>query len=172
VAAGKSIDHPGEAAVILYTDENRSVEVPATVDGVRTIAIPATARAVAYGSVAQTPFEAGSPAISQAALAQALAVKKQAAAGLMRRSPAFFGVGVGQSLDNPKDAALVIYVDRNHLPAQLPATVDGVRTRYVVMDRLHVTRSYAMPSQSRLHCKPHTPARFNPLDLLRPLKLY
>ena len=87
-----------------------------------------------------------------AALAQAAAVKNQAAASLMRQNPAFFGVGVGQSLDNPREAALVIYVDRNRLPAQLPATVDGLRTRYVVMDRLHVTRSYAAPAQSRLHC--------------------
>jgi hypothetical protein len=92
----------------------------------------------------------------------------------MRQNPAFFGVGVGQSLDNPREAALVIYVDRNRLPTQLPATVDGVRTRYVVMDRLHVTRSYAAPGPSRLHCKPKPagqPARFDPLGLLRPRSL-
>ncbi len=56
-AVGKSSDHPGEAAVILYTDGNRTVNVPATVDGVRTLVIPATARAVAYGAAPQTPFE-------------------------------------------------------------------------------------------------------------------
>ena len=97
-----------------------------------------------------------------------MAVKSQAATGLMRLNPAFFGVGVGQSLDNPKEAALVIYVDRNRLPAALPATVDGVRTRYVVMARLHVTRSYAMPSPSKLHCMAHKasqPMRRNPLGL-------
>jgi hypothetical protein len=110
-------------------------------------------------------------------LAQAVAIKNQVAASLMRKTPAFFGVGVGQSLDNPKEAVLVIYVDRNRLPAQLPATVDGLRTRYVVMDRLHVTRSYATPAKPRLHCMPHTPAgqpeRFDPLNLLKPrLKLY
>jgi hypothetical protein len=75
----------------------------------------------------------------------------------MRQNPAFFGVGVGQSLDNPHEAALVIYVDRNRLPAKLPATVDGLRTRYVVMERLHVTRSYATPSPSRIHCMAHKP---------------
>ena len=92
----------------------------------------------------------------------------------MRLNPAFFGVGVGQSLDNPREAALVIYVDRNRLPAQLPATVDGLRTRYVVMDRLHVTRSYASPAQSRLHCMPKSagqPGRFDPLGLLLPRSL-
>jgi hypothetical protein len=129
--------------------------VPATVDGARTIAIPTTARAVAYGSAPQNPFEAGAVSLPTSALAQASAVKNQAAASLMRQYPNFFGVGVGQSLDNPREAALVIYVDRNRLPAQLPATVDGLRTRYVVMDRLHVTRSYAAPAQSRLHCMAH-----------------
>jgi hypothetical protein len=82
---------------------------------------------------------------------------------------------VGRSLDNPKEAALVIYVDRQRVPAQLPATVSGVRTRYIVMDRLHVTRSYAAPVQSRLHCMPHPqpgqPASFDPLSLFRPRSL-
>jgi hypothetical protein len=174
VATGKSSDHPGEAAVILYTDESRTVSVPATVDGARTIAIPTTARAVTYGAAPQSPFESGIPPLTSAALAQAAAVKNQAAASLMRQYPSFFGVGVGQSLDNPREAALVVYVDRNRLPAQLPATVDGLRTRFVVMDRLHVTRSYAAPAQSRLHCMPRPagqPARFDPLGLLLPRSL-
>jgi hypothetical protein len=170
VAMGKSSDHPGEAAVILYTDGRATAGAPATVEGVRTLLIPSTARAVANGSAPQTPLGTAAAAPSSSALAQAVAVKNQAAASLMRRNPAFFGVGVGQSLDNPKEAALIIYVDRNRLPAQLPATVDGVRTRYVVMARLHVTRSYAQPSPSRRHCMAHKPAsqpvRFNPLGLL------
>jgi hypothetical protein len=168
-AIGKSSDHPGEAAVILYTDESRTISVPATVNGVRTLAISSTARAVAYGSAAQTPFAAGSVSLPSSALTQAVTVKNQVAAGLMRRHTAFFGVGVGQSLDNPKEASLVIYVDRNRIPAQLPQTVNGLRTRYVVMDRLHVTRSYAAPA--RLHCIPRAPAtkpmRFDPLDPFR-----
>ncbi|MGA2349043.1 MAG: hypothetical protein ABSF70_01305 [Terracidiphilus sp.] len=175
VATGKSTDHPGEAAVILYTDESRTVNVPDTVEGVRTIAVPTTARAVSYGSAPQTPFDAVVPSLSATALAQAIAIKNQAAAGLMRRNPAFFGVGVGQSLDNPREVALVIYVDRNRLPAQLPAIVDGLRTRYVVMDRLHVTRSYATAAPSRLHCMPRPgadrPDNFNFLQRLSPRTL-
>ncbi len=93
----------------------------------------------------------------------------------MRQNPAFFGVGVGQSLDNPREAALVIYVDRNQLPAQLPATVDGVRTRYVVMDRLHVTRSYATAAPSRRHCMADQPSgrpeRSDSLDVFKPKTL-
>jgi hypothetical protein len=73
----------------------------------------------------------------------------------MQQYPAFFGIGVGQSLDNPREAALVIYVDRKRIPVQLPSTVSGLRVRYVVMDRLHVTRSYSAPFESRRHCMPH-----------------
>jgi hypothetical protein len=175
VAAGKSLDHPGEAAVILYADENRLVNAPDTVDGVRTLVIPTTARAVAFGWAPQTPLENGSTAVPASLLAQAVIIKNQTAAGLMRQNSAFFGVGVGQSLDNPREAALVIYIDRNRLPAQLPVMVDGLRTRSVVMERLHVTRSYATMAASRQHCKLHKatgmPAHFDPHDVLRPRSL-
>jgi hypothetical protein len=168
---GKSSDHPGEGAVILYVDQNTTVTAPATVDGVRTLVIPTTGHAVAFGSAPRTPFETGVPALSAGVLGQAVAVKHQLARRLMRQNSAFFGVGVGQSLDSPKEAALVIYVDRKRIPAQLPSTVGGLRTRYVIMDRLHVTRSYAAAVQSRSHCMAHpVPSRtrsfsFKPLGL-------
>jgi hypothetical protein len=175
VAAGKSSDHPGEGAVILYVEENMSVAAPATVDGVRTLVIPTYARAVAFGLAPQAPAQAGAVALPGAAFSSAVAVKQQVAGSLMRRNSAFFGVGVGQSLDNPREAALVIYVDRKNLPAQLPATVDGLRTRYIIMDRLHVTRSYEAPMQSKHHCMAHPaagqPAGFNLLNLVKPLSL-
>jgi hypothetical protein len=171
VSTGKSSDHPGEAAVILYTDESRTVNAPSALDGVRTVVIPTTAHAVAYGSAPQTPIEAGAVSLTPSVFAQAVAIKDQAAPSLMRQNPAFFGVGVGQSLDNPREAALVIYVDRNRLPAQLPATVGGLRTRFVVMDRLHVTRSYEAEAQSSLHCMAHKPAHIDLLDAARPRSL-
>jgi hypothetical protein len=155
VGTGKSSDHPGEGAVIVYVDETINATGPATVDGVRTLVIPTNAHAVALGSAPQAPTEFASGALPAAVLNAAVAVKQQVARRLMRQDPAFFGVGVGQSLDNPKDAALVIYVDRKKVPAQLPATIDGLRTRYVLMDRLHVTRSYAAPILSQQHCMPH-----------------
>jgi hypothetical protein len=53
--------------------------------------------------------------------------------------------------------------------------VDGLRTRYVVMDRLHVTRSYAIAAPLRLHCMAHAPtgqpARFDLLDVVKPRSL-
>jgi hypothetical protein len=178
VAAGKSSDHPGEGAVLIYVDESMSVNEPATVDGMRTVAIPTSARAVAFGSAPQNAFEARSGsalALAASVLGPAAAIKQQIAHSLMQQNPAFFAVGVGQSLDNPKEAALVIYVDRKQLPAQLPPAVSGLRTRYIIMDRLHVTRSYAAPVQSKLHCMPRPaaghPANSNLLNLLRPRSL-
>jgi hypothetical protein len=176
VTTGKSSDHPGEAALIVYVDEAMNAIVPATVDDVRTLVIPTTARAVAFGSapraLTQASFASGIPA---SVLTSAITVKQQFARSLMRRNAAFFGVGVGQSLDNPKEAALVVYVDRKRIPAQLPATIGGLRARYVFMDRMHVTRSYAAPVQSKLHCMPHPaagqPTSFDLLDLFRPRSL-
>ena len=172
VALGKSSDHPGEAAVIVYVNETMHVVVPETVEGVRTEAIPTSLRAVALGSAPMANSLAGSPALPPTQLAQAVNIKRQLVRSIMQQNPAFFGVGVGQSLDNPKEAALVIYVDRKRIPAELPQTLGGVRTRYVVMDRLHVTRSFAAPFQSRQHCMPHSAERieegFSPDNLMKP----
>jgi hypothetical protein len=173
VATGKSSDHPGEGAVLIFIDENMAATVPATVEGVRTTVIPTNAHAVAVGSAPATPLEAASTqTMTGIALSQAVAIKQKLAHNLMLQSPAFFGVGVGQSLDNLKEAALVIYVDKKRVPAQLPATMNGLRTRYVLMDRLHVTKSYAAPVQSKLHCVPRpaasAPVSFDPLRLTKP----
>lgn len=179
VATGKSSDRAGEGAVIVYVDPNKSVNVPATLDGVRTEVIPATAQEVSMGTAPQSLLQAGAVhALPGAVLHQAIGAQQQIAATLMKQNPAFFGVGVGQSLDNPQEAALVIYVDKNQVPAQLPQTIDGLRTRYIIMERLHVTRSYLSSTPRRSHCMAHpVPAQQPGFDLLdsrrlRGLNLY
>jgi hypothetical protein len=175
VGMGKSSDRPGEAGVIVYVDETGSAAVPAAVEGLRTLVIPSNAEAVTFGTAPLANAVAGSPPLTAATLNQALAVKRQVARGLMTQTPAFFGVGVGQSLDNPREPALVIYVDRTRIPNRLPQTIRGIRVRYVMMDRLHVTRSYATAIQSTLHCLPQVaPAQgedFDPDSLEKPLPL-
>jgi hypothetical protein len=174
IAPGKSSDQPGAAALIVYVDPNLAPAIPPIVDGLRTIVIPATPRSVALGSAPSTSIAAGMPALAAPAFAQALAVKRQIARKLMQQNPAFFAVGVGQSLDNPREAVLVIYVDRAHIPAPLPAVISGVRTRYIIMDRLHVTRSYAASFPAVHRCSPDPDAaspsasdlmKSRPLDL-------
>jgi hypothetical protein len=117
--------------------------------------IPTNAHAVSFGTAPPANTIAGATALPVSLLNQALATKRQVAHGLMARNPAFFGIGVGLSLDNPREASLVIYVDRNRIPDKLPETISGLRTRYVLMDRLHVTRSYATTVQSTRHCLPN-----------------
>ncbi len=172
VAMGKSSDHPGEAAVIVYVSENSQAAVPQSVSGVRTLVIPTDAQVVTNGLAPLAIALNNAPAISPAAIAEALAVKRQMARSLMRQNPAFFGVGVGQSLDNPREAALIIYVNRREIPADLPQTIGGVRTRYVFMDRFHVTRSFAAALPAKRHCLPHE-AHSNPHTdrLVQPLRL-
>jgi hypothetical protein len=158
IAPGKSNDEPGSASLLVYVDENLAPVVPPVVEGVRTVVIPSTAHAVALGAAPSTATAAGMSPLTASALAPVLAAKHVVAHKLMQQNPAFFAIGVGQSFDNPREAALVIYVDRQHIPAQIPSTVNGVRTRYVFMDRLHVTRSYAAGFPTPHHCMPHSPS--------------
>ena len=180
-ATGKSSDHSGEAAVILYVDQNMNVTAPQAVNGVRTEVIPTTAEAVAAGTAPHSLLQSGGPhALGASVITQAIAAKQQVSQSLMKQYPAFFGVGVGQSLDDPREAALVIYVDRNQVPTTLPATINGLRTRYIMMDRLHVTRSYLTgPIHQQGHCMTHAAASqsshtFDPLHShqLRGLNLF
>ncbi|MGA2752267.1 MAG: hypothetical protein ABSE53_00760 [Terracidiphilus sp.] len=169
-ATGKSSDHAGEATVILYVDQSMSVTAPQMVHGVRTEVIPTTPQAVAAGAVPKSALESNTVStLASGVLTQAIAAKQQIEQNLMKQNPAFFGVGVGQSLDNPREAALVIYVDRRQVPATLAPTINGLRTRYIIMDRLHVTRSYLTgPLRQQSHCMAHPATRRpNSLDLLR-----
>jgi hypothetical protein len=152
VSMGKSTDHAGEAAVIVYVGDHSTSVVPATIEGVRTVVVSTNGEAVALGTA---PLDNGSAAerpLAGDTLNRAIRLKQQVARGMMRREKGFFGVGVGQSLDDPREAALVVFVDRNHIPTTLPKSVGGVRTRYIIMDRLHVTRSYATGVNSNRHC--------------------
>jgi hypothetical protein len=173
VATGKSSDRAGMAAVILYVDQSVNVTVPQTVDDVRTEVVPTTAQAVAEGASPQSAGTGNLPPLASNVLSQAVAAKEQIAQNLMRQNRAIFGVGVGQSFDNPREAALVIYVDRKQVPAALPPIINGLRTRYIIMDRLHVTRSYlAGLAHVQSHCMAHPAKRqFDDFDPLRAHRL-
>jgi hypothetical protein len=160
VAAGKSSDHSGEGAIVFYVDGSAPVNVPQTVNGVRTEVIPTSAQAVVTAAAPQSVAAVTPEPLASAVFDQALTVKQQIAQNLMKQNAAFFGVGVGQSFDNPAEASLVIYVDRKQVPASLAATINGLRTRYVIMDRLHVTRSYLSGLvHAQSHCMSHPAAQ-------------
>jgi hypothetical protein len=146
-AAGKSLDAPGEAAVIVYVDRSKlQTAVPATIDGVRTQVIATDALSLARGVAPTLPTVATGIHLTADALANAEAVERQVAARLMTNS-AIFGVGVTQSEDDPSSAAILILADVNHTPQTMPATIGGLRVRYMRLHRFHVTRSkYAEPN--------------------------
>jgi hypothetical protein len=139
VAAGKSLDQPGQAAVVVYVDQNRagSVQVPQTIGGLPTRVIPTTASAVASGTAPTSVSIRPGIHLSDATLAAAKTVQKQHANQIMRDA-AFFGVGVTQSKDNPAEAALMVFVDRTKTPHSQPATVGGLRVRYRTMNPIKV----------------------------------
>jgi hypothetical protein len=141
VSSGKSLDSPGEAAVVLYVDKTKAyVSVPETLNGVRTEVIATDASALARNTEPSTPEVSDGVALSANILTGAEAVVKQYAPRLLQ-DPAIFGVGVSQSLDYPKDPALLVLVDPDAIPRSMPATIGGLRVRYMKMHRFHVTRS-------------------------------
>lgn len=154
VALGKSSDHPGEAAVIVYIAAGSSPQVPASFAGVRTMVVVTSAQTLASGSAPlanAVPFAAPLP---PALLERALAVKRESVREWLHGGTAIFGMGVGRSLDDPREAAIVLYVDRRRAAADLPQSIGGVRTRIILMDRLHVTRSYGRSAPAPASCRP------------------
>ncbi|MGA7525245.1 MAG: hypothetical protein WBW84_22540 [Acidobacteriaceae bacterium] len=138
-AAGKSFDSPGDPAVIVYVD-HATASVPQTIGGLRTQVIVTDPDKIARGDAPTMPALEPGLHLTAAQLAQAKAVEEQVAPGLMN-DPAIFGVGVTQSLDNPAEAALLVLVDLGENPQTMPATVDGLRVRYLRLHRFHTTLS-------------------------------
>jgi hypothetical protein len=89
--------------------------------------------------------------LSSEILKTAAEVQKQFASQLMA-DPAFFGVGVTESDDNPTEAALLVLMDLAKTPRSMPQVVGGLRVRYVRINRLHVTRSKFAPASSAPRC--------------------
>lgn len=152
-APGLSLDHPGEAAILLFVDSRFHGSLPQSINGVRTRLILTTPEAVSAGTAANTP-QPGT-ALSAAQLAEARNTRQAVASSLFHRSASVFGVGLAQSLDNPREAALLVMLDRHGPATPLPATLHGMRLRILAMDRLHVTRGFSSaPTQPAL-CPAH-----------------
>jgi hypothetical protein len=152
IATGKSLDSPGEAAVIVYTDKSKpAVAVPMVINGVRTLVIPTDAASLSAGTAPLTLSQVEGIQLSADVLRAAATAQKQFAPQLMA-DPAFFGVGVTQSYDNPAEAALVVLVDLTKTPKSMPDSIGGLRIRYMRVNRLHVTRSKFAPVPRAARC--------------------
>jgi hypothetical protein len=151
-APGKSLDSPGEAAVIVYVDKNKpGIAVPKVINGVRTIVIPTDAPALNARTAPATLPQVEGIHLPADVLRAAAAAQRQFAPQLME-DPAFFGVGVTQSYDNPAEAALLVLVDLTKTPRSMPDVAGGLRIRYMRINRLHVTRSKLAPVSQAPRC--------------------
>jgi hypothetical protein len=160
MATGKSLDSPGEAAVIVYVDKSKpGVTVPKVINGVRTLVIPTDAASMSAGVEPTTLAQLEGIHLPADILRTAAAVQRQFAPQLMA-DPAFFGVGVTQSYDNPGEAALLVLVDLTKTPRSMPDVIGGLRLRYMRVNRLHVTRSKLAPVERAPRCE--LPAVLNP----------
>jgi hypothetical protein len=151
-APGKSLDSPGEAAVIVYVDKNKpGIAVPKAVNGVRTVVIPTDAATLNARTAPTTLSQVEGIHLPADVLRAAASVQWQFAPQLMA-DPAFFGVGVTQSYDNPTEAALLVLVDLTKTPRSTPGVTGGLRIRYMRINRLHVTRSKLAPVHQAPRC--------------------
>jgi hypothetical protein len=136
VGVGASIDHPGEAAVILLVDPTQpATAIPAQLDGVATRIVRGNSTAPhgvfdtqTAARVAPVTSVSAVNTISKAELARAEVVNKAHANSLMKQ-PGVQGVGITSSADAPSEAALMIFVIRGVPRNPLPVVIDGLRTR-------------------------------------------
>jgi hypothetical protein len=141
VAGGRSLDSPGDAALIVYTDKSKGfVSVPQTLDGLRTQVIATDAAAIARDQQPDTPATSTGIHLSANVLAGASAVVREFAPQLLH-DPAIFGVGVTQSQDNASEPALLVLVDMAQTPQSMPETIGGLRVRYMKLHPFHITQS-------------------------------
>jgi hypothetical protein len=157
VGIGQSKDRPGTATLLFYV--NPPVYRAAVADGLS--AIPASIRFVTTSVLPVSALNsdrataaAATAGARAASLSLALAVKRRLAASVLKPGSAIFGIGVGQSLDNPADAALVVFIDRTRFDGTLPQSLEssGQRIRMILMDRLHVTRAHGRPDSGGSAC--------------------
>jgi hypothetical protein len=152
VATGQSQDSPGEAAVIVYVDKNKpGIAVPRVIQGIRTLVIPTDAASMSAGTEPTSLPQVEGIHLPAEVLRAAAGVQRQFAPQLMA-DPAFFGVGVTQSYDNPAEAALLVLLDLTKTPLSMPDQIGGLRLRYLRVNRLHVTRSKLAPAEQAPRC--------------------
>ncbi len=152
ISPGQSADALGDPAVIVYIDKSHPyTEVPRTIADVRTVVVPMDAAAFVSDSAPKLPAVTPGIHLPANVLTAASAVAARYAPQLMS-DPAIFGVGVAQSHDDPREAALLVLVDMDRAPQNLPAVIGGFRVRYMRLHRFHVTKSKYAGTHSVSSC--------------------
>ena len=137
VAVGESYDHPGKAAILLFVGSGESLaKIPRMIDGVRTRLIEGNDWAhqglLNSEESADLLSTVGRPQIvyplQQGEYLRAKTVHTAHVTDLLKQT-GILGVGITSSVDAPGEAALLIYVLRGASQDNIPAEIDGLRTR-------------------------------------------
>ncbi len=137
VGVAPSLDRPSRAAVVLFIRKGQQLvrPIPHNVAGVPT-------RVIAVNSIAKSglldqqttesfmksagPTPAANPTSQD--LAAAKTVNDKYSASFMKQ-PGILGIGVTSSLDNPSEAAIMIFVEEGKSHNPIPLELDGIRVR-------------------------------------------
>jgi hypothetical protein len=136
LGVGGSIDHPGEASVIVVVNPAEpATTIPPQLEGIRTRIVQATSTsphgifdADTAARIAPVLDTFAVNSISSQELARAKAVHAAHANALMKQT-GIQGVGITSSADSPGEAALMVFVIRGVTHKPIPAVIDGLRTR-------------------------------------------
>jgi len=137
VSVGASYDQPSKAAILLFVGGGESLaNIPRTLDGIRTRLIEGNAWAhqglLSTEETADQLSAAGWPQIvypfPPGEYLRAKTVHSAHVAELLKQ-PGILGVGITSSVDSPGEAALLIYVNHGASQENIPAEIDGLRTR-------------------------------------------
>jgi hypothetical protein len=136
VGVNSSSDDPNSLAIELFlTKDVTPGSLPAQIDGLRTKIVKVgtgTDRGVLSFAESETLESSANASsvtpLSDAEVARARAVHSAHVDELMKLA-GVQGVGISSSIDNPGEAALMIYLIRGAAHAEIPAVIGGVRTR-------------------------------------------
>lgn len=143
VGVAGSLDRPDRAAIILFLRKAEPLvsSIPHSVAGVptRVISVDSLPKSGALDPQSTAAFvkSAGAPGPANPTsedLAAAKTVKEKYSASLMKQ-PGILGVGVTSSLDNPSEAAVMVFVETGKPHNPIPLELDGVRVRVKSTDK-------------------------------------
>lgn len=145
VGVARSLDRPDRAAVILFMRKGQPLvsAIPHNVAGIPTRVISVDSlpksgaidqRSTAAFMKKAAPLTPGVATPTPADFAAAKTVKDKYSASLMKQ-PGILGVGVTSSLDNPSEAAIMVFVETGKSHNPIPLELDGVRVRVKSTDK-------------------------------------
>lgn len=137
IGVGRSYDHPGEAAILLFVNSRGSLEgLPKSINGVSTRVITGESWSL-RGTLTNDESTRLLSTAAEPQLIYALQPGELERAKLVKQmhvneflsKPDVVGVGIASSVDAPGEAALLIYVNHGATLTGIPAEISGLRTR-------------------------------------------